>query len=412
MRSYLEESDNRQGWCLNRQSVVVGISGGRDSMALLHLLNSYAERVIAVHVNYGLRGKDSMEDEEFCIEFCKSINVELVVHRDFSISQSNKNVQSAARDIRYEIFETVRMEKGAKWIATAHHAQDNLEHFFLYLLRDNFQGAFEGIPIENESIIRPILYTPSEIIESYVSENLIEFRTDKSNFKLDYLRNKIRHWIIPMLKEELPSIDLEFCDISTLTMESKNNLLKEFNNDFDTKKLDRYFLEFSLNKIQKYRPIINQLLFKIGFSRDNIEKALSFNSKTGSLWTTDQFKIVKSQQNTILIYRNFEPQVKTLKLDEISSELLGFNIEFSSKIDSNWILRKVDIGDRFKFYGSRFQKKISDIFTDKKVNHFYRERSWILNNGEHDLALIFPEGVWLSAWADRNLDAEIQLLSC
>lgn len=410
MRSYLEESDNRQGWYLNRQSVVVGISGGRDSMALLDLLNSYAERVIAVHVNYGLRGDDSMNDEQYCIDFCKKIDVEIIVHRDFSISKTNKNIQSAARDIRYKIFETIRIEKGAKYIATAHHAQDNLEHFFLYLLRDNFQGAFEGIPVENGSIIRPLLYTPSEVIDSYVSDNGIDFRTDKSNFKLDYLRNKVRHWIVPILREELPTIDLEFGKISSQTMESKSNLLNEFKQVFRTETLDNSYLEFSPSDIRKYSQIINQLLFNLGFSRDNIQKALSFKSKTGSFWISDKFKIVKSQQDTILVYRQFSPKVKSLKVGESSDELLGFEIRFTEKISADWTLRKVELGDRFQFYGSRYQKKISDIFTDKKINHFHRERSWFLNNGKNDLALIFPGGVWLSASAEINLDAEIQIL--
>ncbi len=410
MRSYLEELDNRQGWCLNRQSIVVGVSGGRDSMALLHLLSTYAERVIAVHVNYGLRGEDSMADEQYCIDFCKLHDIEIIVHRDFSINKSKQNIQSVAREIRYSFFESVRKKKQANFIATAHHSQDNLEHFFLYLLRDNLQGAFEGIPIRNGNIIRPLIHTPMEVIDQYVLQNSIKFRTDKSNLKVDYLRNKVRHWIIPILKNEDSLLGHKFKEVSILTNRNKQQVLTEFNSKFNLKKLDNYYLEFSPEDLKKYQLVITELLFKKGFSRDNITKALLSNSRTGSTWLGGVYKLVKTQYNTLILYREFDPRHMNITIDKIDSELLGFEIEFSNSIPLNWYFKKVQVGDRIKLKNSGHYKKISDLFTDHKINHFYRERSWILSEGEYDLALIIPNKIWETTHAPANFEHQVKFI--
>ncbi len=195
---------NLWNWNLNRCETLLAVSGGADSVVMAHFFKHMNLPFSIAHVNYGLRGKESDLDEQLVQELANALGVECFIHRinpqELSVSQGI-SLQMAARTVRYSFFREIQAKYPGRFakIATAHHANDNLEHFFLYLYRGNLPVAWRGIPAENGDIIRPLLgYTKHEIYE-IATEQGWEWREDLSNQKTLYLRNKIRHWIIPLL---------------------------------------------------------------------------------------------------------------------------------------------------------------------------------------------------------------------
>ena len=190
------------------ETVVVGLSGGADSVCLLRVLKG-TERLLkirlkAVHVNHCLRGEEALRDEEFCRELCRKLQVELSVHREdvggFARERS-LSLEEAGRIKRYEILEEETPEGGL--IATAHHADDLAETVLLNILRGSGLKGLSGISAKRGNIIRPLIDVDKEDILSYAKEKGIGFVTDSSNLENDYTRNKLRNEILPLLKREI-----------------------------------------------------------------------------------------------------------------------------------------------------------------------------------------------------------------
>ncbi len=211
MKNKIKETVTAYNMLEKGDNVVVGVSGGADSIALLHALYSIKEElgisVYACHINHNLRGEESMRDESFVLDFCQSIGITPAV---FSIDvkgsvEKHESIEERARKMRYACFERMCREKNAK-LATAHTASDNAETVFINILRGTGTKGLCGIPPVRENIIRPLLRCTREDIERYCSENKLEYVTDSTNLSDDYTRNKLRHHLIPMLKEFNPSI--------------------------------------------------------------------------------------------------------------------------------------------------------------------------------------------------------------
>lgn len=192
-------------------SVIAAVSGGADSIALLHALGKLREKLgiilYACHINHNLRGEESLRDENFVRNFCATMDIPLTV---FSIDvksnvEKHESIEERARKMRYSCFEELCREKNAK-LATAHTASDNAETVFINILRGTGTKGLSGIPPVRGNIIRPILRCTREDIEHYCEKNNLEYVTDSSNLSDDYTRNKLRHRLIPLLKEFNPSL--------------------------------------------------------------------------------------------------------------------------------------------------------------------------------------------------------------
>lgn len=193
-----------------KDKAVVGLSGGADSVTLLHCLYSLKEKLdielYACHINHNLRGEDSDNDQKFAESLCKSLDIPL---RVFSVDvkgamQKHQSTEEAARKLRYEKFSEYGEEIGAK-VATAHNACDNTETVLLNLIRGTGLKGLCGIPPVRERFIRPLIYCTREEIEEYIGENALKYVTDKTNLSTDYTRNKVRLQLMPMLLEMNPS---------------------------------------------------------------------------------------------------------------------------------------------------------------------------------------------------------------
>ncbi len=208
--------------------VICALSGGKDSMALLHLLLALRGKlgiaVSAVHFNHQLRGQESQRDEEFVAAQCRALGVPLFVGRGSVRAFADARhlgLEEAARSLRYQFFQT--LPEHAK-IATAHTAEDNLETMLLHLLRGCSLHGLSGIPPVRGNVIRPLLLTERREIETYLTEHNIPHVEDSSNASDDFQRNRLRHHVLPALLAENPSLPGSVSHLCTLLAQEDNML--------------------------------------------------------------------------------------------------------------------------------------------------------------------------------------------
>ena len=197
-----------------KDTIVVAVSGGADSMSLLHLLFSLKEElgisVAAAHVNHGLRGEEADQDEEFVCKWCEERKIPFFIHRaDIrALAEQEKiGLEECGRRVRYAFFEQVAKKYPQAKIATAHTLSDQAETFFMRLVRGAGTSGLCAIPPQRGNIIRPLLETTRQEVEGYCKEHQIDFCTDKTNFQTQYTRNKIRRLVLPFLKEINPQLE-------------------------------------------------------------------------------------------------------------------------------------------------------------------------------------------------------------
>lgn len=185
--------------------IVIGVSGGPDSVCLLDALyklkKKYNLELIIAHMNYGLRGKDSEKDERLVKVLAKKYSVPIKILRNKNVSKKAANLEEKLRKIRYDFFEQIRKKYKADLIAVAHNLNDQAETVLMRLLRGTGLRGLSAIKFRNANIIRPFLNIPRKEILAYLSNNRIPFRLDKSNLSLDFTRNKIRNILIPEIEK-------------------------------------------------------------------------------------------------------------------------------------------------------------------------------------------------------------------
>ena len=215
-------------------TVVVGVSGGADSAALLHFLSTLREKwnlkIKAVHVNHGLRGEAAKGDAEFVADFCASLGIELhVADYDIKREADKRRVseEEAGRLVRYEEFDAAVKRYGANKIAVAHNRNDQAETVVLNLCRGSAMKGLCGISPVRDNIIRPLILCGRQEIENYCIENCIAYRTDASNFEETYTRNKIRLRVFPYLEKEINAKAVEHIADSAALLAEENAFLEK-----------------------------------------------------------------------------------------------------------------------------------------------------------------------------------------
>lgn len=190
-------------------TVIAAVSGGADSVALLYVLyslkNELGFSLAACHVNHNLRGEESDGDERFVRRMCRFLDIPLYVAsiKVTDLRQKHDSLEECARRLRYEFFDSISR---GKLIATAHTASDNCETILINMVRGTALSGICGIPVKRDNIIRPLLYNTRGDIERYCTENSLDYVTDSTNLSDDYTRNKIRHKVVPLLREINPAL--------------------------------------------------------------------------------------------------------------------------------------------------------------------------------------------------------------
>ena len=193
---------------LSGKKVLVGLSGGVDSVCLLHCLYQlkyeFSLTLSAAHVHHGLRGAEADRDETFAEEFCQKLDIPFYKERFDVLAYAKTNklcVEDAGRQIRYNYFEKLKKEYNFDYVATAHHSDDNTETVLMRFLRGSGIHGLAGIPVcDKRNIIRPLLFVNKQDILSYAEEHQLSYVTDSSNESCEYLRNQIRNSLIPQIE--------------------------------------------------------------------------------------------------------------------------------------------------------------------------------------------------------------------
>jgi len=391
----------------NKERVLVGLSGGADSVALLHLLIKNNYNCEAAHCNFSLRGQESDEDEIFVKDLCEKWKIKLhcIKFDTYTYSKLHKiSIEMAARELRYNWFDQLLKTTGIKHLATGHHGSDAIETFFLNLVRGTGIKGLKGIAWRNKHVIRPLLEVSSNDVLNYCQSNNLKFRTDSSNLETHYHRNKIRQDIIPVLEEINPS----FFD----TMQNNMAYLQEVEQILhaEIQRVKKQMVAETgegiliplklINEHPQKQTILYEILRPYGFSGSIIKSVInSLAGIPGKQFFSPSHRLVIDRYNLILVANTqmcnnsytIEGGQKLIS-EPLKLELRQFkkteNYSFSKEnwkahldadlIDFPLTLRKAETGDRFQPLGMQQFKKISDFFIDKKMSLIDKEKTWLL----------------------------------
>lgn len=408
-------------------AIVLGVSGGKDSMMLLHLMHSIRSNIVAVHVNYKLRGVDSEEDQALVDRFCKDNRIPFHV---FEAPEFNGgNFQEKARRYRYKCFKEVAHSLKAEnyVVCTAHHLQDQVETIFHRVLEGKALQLFKGIPVFENKYFRPLLSVNRNQIDAYILENNVAWRLDKSNLKMDYSRNFLRNTIIPEIKKKYKSVDssmLKLANLSTTFDESisfilNTVLLNPFSMDLAKwRQLSEhlrfatinYWLHSSLcmfNLTEKtVKEIANQLVGNIGngwvyklktkndaatwYLNSLNEVIYAFNSSHYKQYEPTYLPQIETPNQAVFIANFFQItlQDSTNGMDFSLNEKLFFQLNESN---STCYFRSYKVGDRFTPVGfSGKSKKVSDILSENNIPSYLRQYAVLIIGNDKPIALLFP----------------------
>ncbi|PKD16640.1 tRNA(Ile)-lysidine synthetase [Salegentibacter salinarum] len=386
--------------------LLLAVSGGVDSVVLAHLCSVAKLDFALAHCNFNLRDEESDADEDFVADFAKKLKVKLFVE-NFDTEQYAKDnglsIQMAARDLRYEWFEELRLKYQYDYTLTAHHANDSLETFFINLLRGAGLEGLSGINSDSNKIIRPLLNFSRKEIEAYAIENNISWREDSSNTSTKYLRNKIRHDIVPVFEELNPQFLETFLKTQSHLKENEE-LVEDYMSLLYPKIIEKTKYGYSmdigyLKKVPNTSAVLYQLLKSFGFTEWNDVYNL-LDAQPGKMVFSASHRLVKDREYLILTEKSqVEDKVYKIAEDEDFAMLPMGTFSFSEvkeikekasnciyvdpeKLDYPLTVRKWQEGDLFYPFGMKGKKKLSDFFKDKKLSLPEKENSWLLCSGD------------------------------
>ncbi len=410
--------------------IVIGVSGGPDSMVLLYLLLDIRKYipfdVHVAHVNHGVRGKAAHEDEEFVKRICEDLNLSFYnirVDMNKYAKDHNMTAEEAGRKLRYGFFREVLKKQGKGKIAVAHNRNDQAETLLMRFMRGTGIYGLKGIPYKRGNVIRPLLDISREEIEAYVEKNKIRTRLDKTNLEPIYNRNKIRLELIPYIEENFnPNIVETLARFSKL-ISIESDYLDELTSDFYlkvVKKRDKGSIildrgKFNLLHKSMQQRIIRNAIEDIqgslqGFTEKHINNIMSLflEGDTGKTIHLIHNIIAKTSYMDLIIEKKKHLEVKDyshrlningstyveeldcyLKTKVLSKEEceIDFSNRFIKYFDYDMMSNCLHVrnrrdGDRFNPIGMKGRKKLKDFFIDEKIPKEKRDLIPLIVNGE------------------------------
>ena len=390
---------------LKDKKLLIAISGGVDSVVLTHLLSALNLDISLAHCNFNLRGKESDLDEEFVVQLGEKLNLNVFkIHfntKEFA-KENKQSTQIAARELRYNWFQELIDKNSFEYVLTAHHADDNLETFLINLTRGSGLDGFTGIPEINGNIVRPLLKFSRETILSFVKENNIDWREDKSNASTKYIRNKIRHKVLPVLKEINPSL-LETFAKTTEHLKESQQIVEDRIEKITSEVIstDQNNIKIDIEKINQTsnpKAYLYQLLKEYNFTEWNDVYQL-LSAQSGKQILSKTHTLLKNRDFLLLSEKDFSTESEmTFLIQESTSEItkpihlkLQDTQEKSTEnkqtiyVDKQHLvfplkLRKWQNGDFFYPSGMTGKKKLSKYFKDEKFSLLEKQNTWILCN--------------------------------
>ncbi len=370
--------------------ILVGVSGGADSVALLLILKDLGYHIQALHCNFHLRQEESDRDEQFVSELCKKNSIPLLIKnfdaKEYAVRNSI-SIEMAARDLRYKWFYEVQSQTNAQCIAVAHHKNDQAETLLLNLIRGTGIRGLAGMyPIRNK-IARPLLCVTRQEVIDYLAQIKQAHVTDSTNMKKDATRNRIRMDILPLLAAINPNIIntlSETCSIMMSSIPFYDQAVQE-----ELKQVKANDAELNIRALLESKNsavIIYEWLKDKGFTNSQqTEIAKSLGSTSGKIWESKTHRLLKDRNKLILQENNKEalvPQIIQEEVDHISETGPGIAYFDKEKITSPITYRRAREGDWFIPFGMKGKKLISDYLTDVKATRFEKERQILALCGE------------------------------
>ncbi len=405
---------------LTESRLVIAISGGVDSVVLAHLCSKMNFNFALAHCNFNLRGEESNADEDFVLELADQLDVEVFIQNFDTQAYADKNkrsIQMAARELRYDWFNELAEQLQFDYILTAHHADDNLETFLINFTRGTGLNGLTGIPIINENIVRPLLPFSRALIETYAIENNISWREDSSNSSRKYLRNKLRHEVVPILKEINPQLLDSFQstignlnDTADIVEESLNAVAKRAITTIDDNGISYKVSEFK--KVSNPKAYVFEMFKDFGFTQWNDIVDL-LDAQSGKQVLSNSYRLIKHREHLILTEHKYNEincvilnavEVQSGPIETPIGQLTFETVDTVSKtstdiiyLDSNKIVFPLELriwkeGDYFHPQGMKGKKKISKYLKDEKLSLVEKENTWLLRSNNEVVWVVGRRG--------------------
>lgn len=408
---------NQQKLDIAGKSTLLTVSGGMDSVVLAHLFHRAGFSAGIAHCNFGLRGEESDGDELFVKNLAASYGfpffVKKLAAKDYAHAQGI-STQMAARDLRYEWFEEIRSTHHYETIATAHHAGDSFETVILNLVRGTGLAGLHGIAVQNNKLIRPLLFASREEIRQYTSDYQLAWREDSSNASHYYKRNLVRHEVIPVLKKMNPSLETTF-KTTGQRLKSAEILLEGFLKSWQNEAVMKLGedLHISIEVLAAAPEPTYRLWFILqhyGFSYHQAEDMYkSARGLSGKIFYSASHSVLKDREVFILTKKTKDSSEGNLVIEAYEglyqNEWIVLNVEkqtwpkdFQLEVNANvayfdserlifpLTVRSWQAGDSFCPLGMKGKrKKVSDLLIDLKLNRNQKQKVKVLLNGNGDI---------------------------
>ena len=399
---------------LGGSKLLLAVSGGVDSVVLAHLCHDAKLDFSIAHCNFNLRGEESDGDEKFVVDLADSLEVEVYTESFDTLNYAENagiSIQMAARELRYEWFAELSSSLHFDYTLTAHHANDNLETFLINLIRGTGPEGLTGIKNEKNEIVRPLLDFTRKEIEAFARKCKYKWREDSTNASDKYMRNKIRHQIVPVMEELNPQL-LEGFSKTQQHLQESLDLVEDYISLLYPKLVQKdkygYSIDIDfLKKVPNQKQILYQLLKSFGFTEWNDVYDL-LEAQSGKMVLSDSHRLIKDRKKLLLTELNGNsinkeyslgreeelvmiPGMGSLHISEV--EKMGQASESciyvpEPKLEFPLTIRKWKKGDFFYPFGMKGKKKLSDFFKDEKFSLPEKEHTWILCSGEEIVWII------------------------
>lgn len=384
-------------------TILVALSGGADSVAMLRILKELGYNCKALHCNFHLRGNESDRDEQFVRNLCQETDTELLVthFKTKEYAEQNKlSIEMAARELRYAWFEECVNNHTGDVVAIAHNSDDCVETFLLNLTRGTGINGLKGIKVKNGNIARPLLKCSRDEITAYLKSIGQEYMTDSTNLQNEYTRNKVRLDIIPLFEKINPSFKHSVLD----TAERLAEAAAIYDNAIAQSKAQVYdgnCINIEKLKAQVSPPtLLFEILHPLGFNSSQINDILkSIDGQPGKKFISRDYEVTKDRDSLIITPTDQEDEA-TVQLEEVTHFSKGtllcqttakdekFTINKDrnialidkSKIKGSLKLRKWRYGDNFVPLGMKGKKNISDYLTDRKISLKEKDRTYVITD--------------------------------
>lgn len=383
--------------------VLVALSGGADSVALLRVLLQLGYRCEAAHCNFHLRGAESDRDEAFVVRLCETLRVPL--HKaDFQTkeyaAERGISIEMAARELRYAWFESLLPVCGARVIAVAHHRDDSVETFLLNLVRGTGIKGLKGIAAVNGRVVRPMLGVSRADILDYLEALQQDYVTDSTNLVDEYMRNKIRLNVLPLLRELNPSVDdtlaetaMRLSDTSAVYQQAMHEAAQR------VRKENSISISGLLAEVAP-QALLYELLYPLGFNSAQVGEVFrSLKAESGRRFLSKEWELLKDRDFLLLRPVKGEcpvPELFVQEADKDSVEIEKDNrIAFldADTVMQPLVLRKWQSGDAFVPFGMKGKKSVRNYLKDRKKTLFEKESQYVVCNASGEVVWLVNERI-------------------